>query len=200
MMTSTNINNKAVYILIGLLVPLTVLVSYAVNFYLTPKVGYVISSRLVEEYVGMKEAQNLFQKKSSGLQANMDTLRFDFQKAVSDYQMQMPSLSQTSRRDREETLEQMKKNLQQYVVVIREQVKSEDEKITQGVLNQINSFVKLYADQEGYDIILGTTHAGSLLYGKDKLDVTDEILKELNKMYSPAILETLLEGDTTTAK
>ena len=50
-------------------------------------------------------------------------------------------------------------------------------------MSQINSFVKQYAEQEGYDIILGTTQSGSLLYANNALDITEEIVEALNQYY-----------------
>jgi outer membrane protein len=158
------------------------------------RVGYVNSMELVNGYMGMKEARNLYQNKSQSWQSNLDTLKLDFQKAVSRYHNDQPGLSAAERRTREEALQKMQANLVQYSSGIQENARQEDEKITQGVLNQINSFVQQYGKEKGYTVILGTTLSGSLLYGEEKADITKEVLQALNQSYHPAAVEQLVSA------
>jgi outer membrane protein len=146
-----------------------------------PKIGYVNSGDLVNNYIGMKEARNLYQNKSQLWQSTIDTLKLDFNKAVHTYQFELVSLSQEEKKSKERALQQMQQNVLQYSAAIQEKAKQEDEKITQGVLNQVNSFVQEYGQKHGYDVILRTTLSGSLLYGKDKIDITQEIINALKK-------------------
>lgn len=148
------------------------------------KIAYVQSDRLVNEYMGMKESRNLFQGKADIWQANIDTLQSDFTRALETYQNEFDGLTQKERKEREESLYRQEKKLVEYKQVMEQQAKEEDLEMTQGVLNQINSFVETYGDENGYDIILGTTYSGNLLYGRGMLDITDELLKALNKSYN----------------
>lgn len=74
-------------------------------------------------------------------------------------------------------------NVVQYNEAVTSKYKEEEDKMLQGVLNQVNSFVEKYGKEKGYDIILGTTLSGSMLYGENTMDITDEVLAELNKNY-----------------
>jgi outer membrane protein len=62
-------------------------------------------------------------------------------------------------------------------------MEEKDLEITQKVLNQINSFVKVYAQKNGYKLIIGTTEDGNLMYADETLDITDDVLSELNIKY-----------------
>jgi hypothetical protein len=42
------------------------------------------------------------------------------------------------------------------------------------VLDQINAFVEAYGEEEGYDMIVGTTQSGNLLYVCPALEITEE--------------------------
>nr|WP_295929041.1 OmpH family outer membrane protein [uncultured Dyadobacter sp.] len=150
------------------------------------KIGFVRSSELVDGYLGMREARNQYQNKSQQWQANVDTLEQDFRKSMHRFQFELAGLSATERRQKEVTLKRMQDNLFQYTSSVRENARMEDEKMTQGVLNQINSFVQEYGKRQGFDIVLGTTLSGSLLYGEKQLDITEEVLRELNKAYRPS--------------
>ena len=49
------------------------------------------------------------------------------------------------------------------------------------MLAQVNAFVERYAKEHAYDVVLGTTDAGSLMYGGSELDITQEVLTALNE-------------------
>ena len=53
----------------------------------------------------------------------------------------------------------------------------------EGVLNQVNSFVQDYGRKKGYDVIFGTTLSGNILYGKEVIDITNEVVEGLNQTY-----------------
>lgn len=147
------------------------------------KIAFVRSSDLVYGYLGMKDAHQDFEQKSKVWQANVDTLQQNFQQAYSNFNTQAPSMKAEEKDQQEQLLEQQKQQLLAYTDALNKQAKTEDEKITQGVLNQINSFVTEYGQQHDYEIILGTTNGGSLLYGQDGIDITEDLLKALNENY-----------------
>lgn len=155
------------------------------GFFQKKKVAYVRSTDLVYGYLGMKEAQAEYQKKSQMWTMNIDTLQKDYQLGFSRYTAEVSRLNPAQKAERERLLSEQQKNIMTYTKAVNEQAKMEDEKITKGVLNQINSFVEEYGQENGYDIILGTTDSGNLLYGKESMDITDIVLKELNISYKP---------------
>jgi outer membrane protein len=148
-----------------------------------PKVAYVRSADLVEGYIGMKEAKNLYKDKVAKWQTNVDTLKSDYEISINKYNMDMPRLSQSQKVEREELLKKQEINIRQYMSVLEQKAQEEDTKITQGVLNQINSYMKNYGEDNGYDLVLGLTIHGNVLYGKDAIDITDDVLKGLNDSY-----------------
>lgn len=160
------------------------------------KIAFVRSSDLVNEYLGMKEAQNSYKEKTDVWQANIDTLELDLQKAISKYNTEAASLSKEDKLQREQFLQKQQQNLMQYSDAIRNKAKEEDEKITHGVLNQVNSFVEEYAKKNGYDLIFGTTLSGSILYGTDALDITEKVLDELNKQYHPGSIGNAVKNES----
>lgn len=148
-----------------------------------PRIAYVRSGDLVYGYEGMKEARTAYELKTTQWQANIDTLQSDFQRAVNAYNLEYSKLSTKERSERETLLRQQEDNLSLYSKNIQEQAHKDDTKMTEGVLNQVNSFVEEYAKERGYDIVIGTTQSGNLLYGTNYMDITDELLKALNENY-----------------
>jgi outer membrane protein len=147
------------------------------------KVAYVRSQDLVYNYTGMKEVQSKFEAQKQAWQSNLDTLKMDFQRSLSQYQREYKQLGEEEKKTREQMLRTQETNVIQYNDAVTAKYKEEEEKMLQGVLNQVNSFVEQYGKEKGYDIILGTTLSGSILYGENTIDITEEVLAELNKNY-----------------
>lgn len=148
-----------------------------------PKIGYVRSQRIVYEFAGMKEAQRSYEAKQQKWSAEYDTLESNYRLAVSRFNADAPALSPKERDARAADLERQQEYLQRHSSLIKGQAAEEDQKMTQGVLNQINTYVEEYGKSHGYDLIIGTTQAGSLLYGAPALDITDQVLAGLNAAY-----------------
>ena len=102
---------------------------------------------------------------------------------MDEFRTQYARLSDGEAQRRREHLEQKRSNYEQYSRSLQEKAMEEENTMMQGVLNQINSFVMDYGEEHGYEVILGTTSAGSVLYGRETVDITDEILRALNAAY-----------------
>ncbi|UII30384.1 OmpH family outer membrane protein [Fulvivirga ulvae] len=151
--------------------------------YQSPKIAYVRSQELIFNYSGTKEARVDYENKKAVWMANVDTLRMDFQRAVNSYNNDYKILTPSERQEKEAYLDRQKSQLDQYTLTIEEKSREEDQKMMQAVLNQVNSFVEEYAKTNNYDVILGTTASGSVLYGDESLDITEDLLKALNENY-----------------
>ena len=149
----------------------------------SPKIAYVRSHDLVYGYAGMKETQNQFQSKAEQWQANIDTLQSDYSRSLSKFMEESSKLELVEKKKYEDLLKGQQNNLVQYSKAISEKAQDEENQMLEGVLNQVNSFVQDYGKEHGYDMIFGTTLSGSVLYGQDAIDITDEVLAELNKTY-----------------
>lgn len=135
------------------------------------KIAFVRTGELISSYQGIKEARgvhfNLLNEKTAAL----DSLGEVYITLSSD----------------KEINEYLLKDLQVKITEIQSWL-GENQEFTssllfQGALNQINSFVKSYAKSNNFDLVLGVTSDGNIMYGTDELDITDKVLMELNKSY-----------------
>ncbi len=156
---------------------------YYLHFSGKPKVGFVRSNELVYGYEGMKDAQFLQESKSREYKSNFDTLQSDFQKALSQYNLGLSGFSKEEKQEKERMLAMQQQNLKKYSESIQQSISESDQSLTQGILTQINSFVEEYAKKHGYSLIFGTTTSGNILYGEPAMDVTQDVLKQLNENY-----------------
>jgi outer membrane protein len=149
----------------------------------TPSVAYVRSAVLIDEYHGMKEARTIYEKKATEWQTNIDSLTLALNRTTYSYNIEYTTLNAADRELRKQTIEHQQRTLATYREAIEEKAEQEEEKLMQGALNQINSFVAAYAKHHGYTLVLGTTQSGNILYADQATDITQAVLKELNQSY-----------------
>jgi outer membrane protein len=149
----------------------------------TTKVAYVRSAEMVSKFIGMKEAERIYEGKAAVWQANIDTLTYNFQKSVSEYEVNYSKWSVAKRQEAQQSLKRQEQNLDQYRRSIEEKASEEKEKITQGALNQINAYIERYSKEKGYDLVIGVTLSGNVLYGVESIDITEDVIKGLNESY-----------------
>ena len=167
-----------------ILISLTISILNASGLIGQPKIAFVRSQELVYGYLGMQEAHNKYTEKMQQWQANKQTLESEYQTVLTKYQEEAPKLSEDEKAQRENYLKKLQANIENYRHSINELTKEEDANMTQAVLNQINSFIEDYGKRHGYDIILGTTLSGNILYGDQALDITEHVLDALNRAYA----------------
>ncbi|MBB6499352.1 Skp family chaperone for outer membrane proteins [Pedobacter cryoconitis] len=76
-----------------------------------------------------------------------------------------------------------KKQLSDYQQSMNASLKTEEGKLTQSAIEKLNQFLKQYGKEKNYDIIFIANNTGTIAYANDKYDITDEILKEINRQY-----------------
>jgi len=177
-MTKSNLS-----IILSVLAICLTITSLVLHFKQTKKIGYVRSKELFDGYLGMKEASTKYKEKVEKWQANLDTLGRELEKGKEDFEINSKKWSKGEKELKYKYLQQKEQNLEEYRMATEQKAAEEDKQITVGVLNQVNSFVKQFAEKNGYEIILGTTASGNILYGNEAIDVTETLLKELNEEY-----------------
>ena len=64
---------------------------------------------------------------------------------------------------------------------------AENQKNSLELRDSINSFLKMYNKDKGYDLIISNTAFDNLLYGNPAYNITDEIVEGLNARYNPSV-------------
>lgn len=70
---------------------------------------------------------------------------------------------------------------------LTQQIEAADKELestfTSQIWNQLNQYVQDYGEQENIDMIIGANGDGSLMYSKNDMDITDELITYINKRY-----------------
>lgn len=149
----------------------------------TTKIAYVRSSEVIENYLGMKEARDLYGQKIKGWNKNSDSLTAGYNTAIEYLKDNKTKLNKFEIIRLQEDIAKKEVEIKSFNESIEKLAEEENENLTQGALNQINSYIEKYAEDHHIDIIIGVTLSGNVLYGADRIDITNDIIDGLNKSY-----------------
>lgn len=169
---------KTIKVLLIALLALNVgLVSYLFYSARGPKVAYVDNIALFNGFQFKKERQAEYEKQKGHFQGQLDTLRM-MHISIEQALAQNPGDAQLQRR-----LAYSQENYQMTNQVFAHKLDSIDGVFNTEVWNKINSYVNEYGKEKGYDMLLGASGNGGLMYGSEAYDATEDVLAYINEKY-----------------
>ncbi|MEM6830443.1 MAG: OmpH family outer membrane protein, partial [Bacteroidota bacterium] len=147
------------------------------------QIVYVDNARLLNNYQGMLDARKAFENKVSVWQANIDSLSSEVMETLKDHEKEVASLTVKEKALSEQLIQTKQQQLKNYQQAIQRQSAEEDAKMTEQVLTTVNAFLSSYGEDHHYEIIMGANASGNIIYAKNGLDITDEVLEALNDQY-----------------
>lgn len=145
------------------------------------KTAYVDTTVLIKEYSEMKEVEADLTQRSEMLKRELDSAAQGFQREVQAYQENMATMSQAERQATEQELMQKQQMLQQQQQVRGGQLRQEGDKVIDSLITKVKDYVKVYGEENDYTYIFGSNESANIMYAKEGLDITQEVLKELNE-------------------
>jgi len=167
------------------------------------KTAYVDTTKVIQDYKEMKDVESKFEARRDSLTQLITGPQQQFQQEVQEYQQNMNSMSATQRQAKEQELQQKGQRLQQQQQMIGQQLRNDSDAAIDGVVEKVKDFVAEYGKENGYTYIFGSNESANIMYAKEGLDITDDILKELNESYggkSGKTSDKKTEEDTTSAE
>lgn len=144
------------------------------------KTAYVDTTRLIQEFSEMKEVEADFNTRSEVLKKELDSVAKNFQQEVVEYQENRATMSQAERQATEQELMQKQQILQQQQQMKSGQLRQESDQVIDSLITKVKAFVKTYGEENDYTYIFGSNESANIMYAKEGLDITEEILAELN--------------------
>ena len=151
----------------------------------TEKTGYVDTEELLTEYAELKDAKERFTAQNESIMGELEVKIKAYQIKEDLYRKNGPSMSRDKQEERYNELGAEAQQLQQERQAKVGKLQVESQKVIDSLITKVKNKVKAYGEANGYSYIYGSNDAGSVLYGKDELNLTEEILKEMNDAYAP---------------
>ena len=158
----------------GLLIAVLMMFCLSTLAFAEAKIGYVDLSRLFDEYGKTKEYDVVLEEKHKEFQKERNA-KID---KINEAQGKVDVLKEDKKKEAEAEIEKMKADLLEFDNQQKTNLtKDRNEKIRE-ILLEIEKIVSTYAQDNKYSIILNDR---VLIYGQDTYNLTEDILKVLNK-------------------
>lgn len=142
------------------------------------KIAYVNTTQLHENFSLKKELEEKFSKVQLARQNLLDSIKFKIQylsikgATLSEQEkMQVNDLQRSFLYKEKEFSDENAATMQQY---------------SDQIWKQINQYVNDYGKKHGYDLILGATGQGNIMFAKQEDDITKDVSEYINRRYAGA--------------
>lgn len=148
------------------------------------KIAYIDIEALMKNYEATKALELSLKAKQEIMAKELDSIGAPFQLKVQEYYQNAPKMSSTKRAEVEAALQQENQFIQNKQQQASQMLQLENQEKSEVLTKKVDSFVADFAKVKGYNLILGTSGKGTVLYGNNNLNVTEDILDILNVDFS----------------
>ena len=161
-------------ILVGAFVMCWMMQSASGVFAETTKMATIDLSRAFDEYEKTKQSDKVLEGKGNEKKAERDKKVAEIKKLKGE----MDLLSDEGKQEKQAIIDQKVKELQEFDREVRDSLRGERDQMVREILKDIDQVIQEYGNERGYTMILNDR---VLLFKDKSLDVTEEIIKRLNK-------------------
>ncbi|MBT8282942.1 MAG: OmpH family outer membrane protein [Muriicola sp.] len=145
------------------------------------KIGYVNNVRLMDGYKEKVAVEERFAEKKKAFDMKRDSISRQFQMEAQAIEAQIQSMSQTKAQETYAALQQKGQQIGQQLQQQEQQLQLMGQADMDSVVQKVKREITAFGKANGYTYILGGGEGGSVLFGAESKDLTDEILKVLNE-------------------
>lgn len=150
------------------------------------RIVYVNTDTLLNNYDYYKDVVKEFENKRFAVENELQRKGASFQNEVALFQRRIQAGGMTE--DQARTTQQQLAKKEQDIMMYRDNslntLGEEQAKKTDELITKIQDFLKNYNKDNRYDMVIGYSKGGGVLYAKEEMDITQEVLKGLNDEYA----------------
>ena len=147
------------------------------------KIGFVDNVKLMDEYKEKIEVEAKFKTKADALTKKRDSISQAFQIEAQAFQAKAQKMSQAKAQEEYGIMQQRGQFIGQQLQQEDQLLQAAGQTEMDSIVSKVKKEIKAYGKANGYTYILGGGDGGSVLYGTEVNDLTDEIVKILNDNY-----------------
>jgi outer membrane protein len=148
-------------------------------------VAFVNNDSILSNYELVKKMRADLEAKGVRLEGEVASKQKAFEKDAAYFQEQVAkkSLSEQSAQEIYGQLQQNQQGIYQLRDKYAAELQQSEMDMNVALIDSVMNFLKRYNEKYKFDYILGFTKGGNILYANDTLDVTNDVIKELNLAY-----------------
>lgn len=153
------------------------------------KIAFVLIDTLTSQYQKCRDLEEEFNQKRANAESTITAEGKSFQTQMQEFNRKYQSNQFTQQQFEAEQarLAKLQQDLEELQIRLSNSLQEEYQKEFQELTDTIQNFTKSYAKAKGYDFILcKSSGIDNVLYANEAYDITDEVVKGLNKRYELA--------------
>ncbi len=147
------------------------------------KIGFVDNVKLMDGYQEKIDIESRYKVKAEVLNKKRDSISQAFQLEAQAFQTKAQSMAQDKAQEEYGLLQQRGQFIGQQLQQEEQQMQSEGQTEMDSLISRVKREISGYGKSNGYTYILSGGEGGSVLYGADTKDLTQDILEILNDKY-----------------
>lgn len=156
------------------------------------KIGYVDSQKILSTFAAALDAQKKLEEENATWDQELKKMNEDFKALQVQLEQQSLLLSEAKKKEKAQELQAAALKIQQFQTRKwgegGEFFKRRGE-LMQPIIDRINQVIHRIGEEEDYDFIFDTV-AGNIIHAKEKYDITEAVLEELEKEAPPTTTTT----------
>ena len=165
------------------LILMILLIATSLLFAEAEKIVYIDTERVLEESKDTQEAQRLFAIEQENWQVQIDEMETELERLNTEFESKKMILTETGKAEAEEKINQLLDQRQAYIQEIYGENGTAIQKnaeLLEPILTKLKNVIEKVAIENNYSIVLDAA-SGAIRYAKPNLDVTDQIIEEMDK-------------------
>ncbi|MCT4616305.1 MAG: OmpH family outer membrane protein [Marinifilaceae bacterium] len=148
---------------------------------------YINTDSLLLNYNFAKDINEKFLKKQEDSRAELNFKLKKLNQEAVDFQKKIQNNGFLTRQRAEQAQQKLirkEKDLQNLEEKIKNELFNEQNAINKRLFDSVTNYLEAYNSKKNYNLILSTTKGGNVLFSKNGLDITKEIIDGLNARYT----------------
>ncbi len=141
-----------------------------------PKIVTINTSEIAEKSAEIIKAREAFQRDYKRQVAKIESLETEIKELQAKYQKASKTATEAEIKTMEEDLQRKVSNYQALSKKAQENLSKKQEELLQPILDKVDKIAR----ENGYDLVFDVV-SGKIVFSSEKYDVTQKMLKELNK-------------------
>ena len=154
------------------------------------KIAFVEIDSLLTKYNFWNDLTEQMIKKEENTRTTLNEKGKKLEKEAAEFQRKYENNGFISPERAQQEYQRIQKQQQELEALqqkLMNDLAAENQKNSLELRDSINSFLKVYNQTKGYDLIISNTAFDNLLYGNPAYNITNEIVEGLNARYNPSI-------------
>jgi outer membrane protein len=145
---------------------------------------YVNSDSLLQRYEFFQKIKNDLEARKQRVESQLQQKARALEQEYVGVQQRLQSMSREEVAQAEQSLMGKQQEIMRQKDEQLKRLLEEEEKLNKKLFDNIYAYLKEYCKNTNYKYVLGYTRgSGGILYAKDSLDITPEVIQGLNKLY-----------------